>query len=131
MKKWAIVIVVLLALILFGVGVASAAGIWQQGLLNPSDGGLYNVWFHTAQQGNILHLRDICWGDWSYCPRKTTVYNTNRFLEPPICEFEDGTELPAWLWDQNIYVEDMYGNVYADYPSAWVCWDYTDPWPVP
>lgn len=129
MKKVILVAVLVVMLAVSAVSVAWA-GKWIQGVLDPSDGNTYTVWFHTSQQGNILHLRDIC-SDWTFCPRKTTVYDTARFSEPPLCEFEDGSVQQAFLWDNSISVEGMSGTVFADYSSVWVCWDYSDPWPVP
>ena len=130
MKKLLLVIVLVVVLGQLAAGVALGQGNWIQGTLDPN-GGTFEVWFHTSQQGNILHLRDICAADWSYCPRKTTVYDTTRFSQPPVCEFENGTQQLAFLWDDQIRVWDMAGVLHADYPSAWVCWDYSDPWPVP
>ena len=130
-RKFLFILAGVLLISMLFIGVASAKGNWIKGWVIPGPFETYPVWFHTSQKGNIVHLRDICAPDWSSCPRTTTVYNTDRFAEAPMCEYDDGSTAPAFLWNRQIYFTDMDGNVHADFPSAWVCWDYSEPWPVP
>lgn len=134
MKKkfvFALIIVILLSLLV--IGAASAKGKWVKGWLVPNGPSerLFKAWFHTSQKGNIVHARELCSPDWSECARTTTVYNTEKFAEAPMCEFNNGTVEPAILWEARFLAVDGDQNVYADYPSAWVCWDFSEPWPAP